>query len=157
MSKSPFGINGLLGGDTPRLHLIFTFSGLFLNFVWFFAFDRSSLSSIAVTYFPPDKSLTPSYLLFHGKVRIQTEISSLIGFLTILISTWRRCFFLPRKNQCINNAKGYIHGCEERMGKAERSGEKSMDGFWIDMIQISLIEWQGMRYLFNKRQVFVQR
>lgn len=43
------------------------------------------------------------------------------------------------------------------MGKAERSGEKSMDGLWIDMIQISLIEWQGMRYLFSRRQVFVQR
>lgn len=97
MNKSPFGINKLSDGDTPRLHLIFTFSGLFLNFVWFFALDRSSLSSIAVTYFPPDKSLIPSYLLFHGKVRIQTEISSLIGFLTILISTWRRCFLPPKK------------------------------------------------------------
>ena len=31
------------------------------------------------------------------------------------------------------------------MGKAERSGEKSIDGLWIDTIRISRIESQGMR------------
>ena len=117
-NTSPFGINGLSDGDIRRLHLIFTFSGLFLNFVWFFAFDRSSLSSIAVTYFPRDKSLTANYLFFHGKVRIQTEISSLIGFLTNLIST--SAFFLPKKNQCINNSKEISTGARREWAK--RSG-----------------------------------